>query len=242
MFGLVATRATALSRWLAEGEASLKTLSMEHADGWGVASHAGDAGWSIEKHPACAARCPRFASVASEAHAAHVIAHVRKATVGSNALENTHPFVRGRYAFAHNGTIPRVAALDARTSSTRRAEIRGQTDSERFFAFLLTRVDETDDPARAAADAVREIRAIADFGSATFLFSDGAQMLAYRQGRSLFSSACDRAGAAMLASEPLGDVPWVEVREGALVCLETGCATVREIELDRSAGLSLRAG
>ena len=39
----------------------------------------------------------------------NVIAHIRKATQGRTALENTHPFVRelwGRYwAFAHNGHL-----------------------------------------------------------------------------------------------------------------------------------------
>ena len=49
--------------------------------------------------------------------------HVRRATMGGLALENTHPFCLGSYSFGHNGTIlryprllehPRVAAADGR--------------------------------------------------------------------------------------------------------------------------------
>ena len=39
----------------------------------------------------------------------HIVAHIRKATQGAVALENTHPFMRelwGRYwVFAHNGNL-----------------------------------------------------------------------------------------------------------------------------------------
>ena len=57
--------------------------------------------------------------------------HVRRATMGGLALENTHPFCLGNYSFGHNGTIlsyprllePGVAAAVGRhgprgTSST----------------------------------------------------------------------------------------------------------------------------
>ena len=73
----------------------------------------------------------------------NIVAHIRKATQGRVALENTHPFVRelwGRYwVFAHNGTIKDQAFLRARTSPARLGELRGETDSELFFAFLLSR-------------------------------------------------------------------------------------------------------
>ena len=94
MFGLVATRATALSPWLAEGEASLRTLSMEHADGWGVASHDGDKGWSVEKHPACAARCAHFASVARDGRGG--FPHRSRARRGSRPLRPLRRWPRAR--------------------------------------------------------------------------------------------------------------------------------------------------
>jgi glutamine amidotransferase len=65
-----------------------------------------------------------------------VVAHIRKATQGRVALENTHPFVRelwGRYwVFAHNGDLkdfrPRLHAAFRPV---------GDTDSERAFCWLM---------------------------------------------------------------------------------------------------------
>ncbi len=66
----------------------------------------------------------------------NVIAHIRKATQGRVALENTHPFVRelwGRFwVFAHNGDLkgfnPRLHAAFKPV---------GDTDSERAFCWLM---------------------------------------------------------------------------------------------------------
>jgi glutamine amidotransferase len=66
----------------------------------------------------------------------NVIAHIRKATQGRVALENTHPFVRelwGRYwVFAHNGDL-----LDFRPRLHAAFRPVGDTDSERAFCWLM---------------------------------------------------------------------------------------------------------
>lgn len=241
MFGLVATQPVALGPLLVEGGASLRALSEEHGDGWGVATHDAPSGWSIEKHTARAAACPRFAALADRTRARHVIAHIRKATIGGVMQANTHPFVRGRYVLAHNGTIKHVAALGSRSSAARLAEIEGSTDSERFFAFLLSRVDEAADVERGVTDAVRELRAIAELGSVNFLFSDGARLFAYRQGRSLFAFACLDTGVAAIASEPMSGAAWTEIEEGTLVALDAETARLRRIELEQTSRRSTAA-
>ena len=67
---------------------------------------------------------------------------MRQKTVGPTRLENTHPFVSDGWVFAHNGTIQHQDALRARCSGRRLREITGDTDSELFFAYVLTRLDE----------------------------------------------------------------------------------------------------
>ncbi len=66
----------------------------------------------------------------------NVIAHIRKATQGRVALENTHPFVRelwGRYwVFAHNGDLK---GFEPRLHAAFRPV--GETDSERAFCWLM---------------------------------------------------------------------------------------------------------
>src|SRR5688572_7212074 len=102
MFGVAAAAPLSSHRLLCEAPKSLRTLSREHADGWGVAMHDG-AAWQVERGTMCAADSERFAELARfETQLA--IAHVRKATVGSTALANTHPFQRDGFVFAHNGT------------------------------------------------------------------------------------------------------------------------------------------
>jgi glutamine amidotransferase len=185
--------------------------------------------------------CPRFGEVAESTASVHAIAHVRKKTVGETSLANTHPFARERYVFAHNGTLPRVGALEPRTSPARLAEIGGDTDSERLFAFVLTHVDATGDVARGVSHAVRELHSIRDLGAANFVFSDGQRMFAHRQGRTLYSLACRQRGedgrcAAIVAvaSEPLTDEPWREIAEGALVELDLGAGRLRDVlEIER---------
>lgn len=72
-------------------------------------------------------------------HSKNVIAHIRKATQGTIALENCHPFQRelwGRYwIFAHNGNLENFQPEGLSVFQPV-----GQTDSERAFCYLLERL------------------------------------------------------------------------------------------------------
>jgi predicted glutamine amidotransferase len=114
----------------------LASRAHEHKDGFGIAFFE-DKGLRhlIDHHGA------RHSPVAEliqryPIQSDNVIAHIRKATQGRVALENTHPFVRelwGRYwVFAHNGDLkgfaPRLHAAFRPV---------GETDSERAFCWLM---------------------------------------------------------------------------------------------------------
>jgi predicted glutamine amidotransferase len=146
-----------------------------------------------------------------------VVAHVRKRTVGATAVTNTHPFHRDGLVFAHNGTVTDVGSLVARCSARRLAEIQGETDSERLFAFVLTHVDAIGDVERGVMAAVRALHAFGDVGSASFLLSCGERLFGHRAGRALYTVETE--GAVMIASEPLNDEPWREVPDRAVVIL-----------------------
>ena len=221
MLGVVAARAVALRAMLRDAPRSLSALSSEHADGWGIAwRDEGD--WSIGKGILQAARCPGF-EVLSQGLAARVaVAHVRKKTVGETSLANTHPFRRGRFVFAHNGTAD-AAWLARRSSPERMAEIEGDTDSERLFAFAMTHVDEAGDVARGLSAATRALVLEPGVGSVNFLLSDGQTVHAFRLGRTLYllvrgaGAGCRRTPLMAVASEQLTDEPWIEIEQGALV-------------------------
>jgi len=110
----------------------------EHGDGWGIAFYEGrGCRLFIDTTPAAESAVAALVKT-YPIRSLNVIAHIRKATVGTIATENTHPFVRemwGRYwAFAHNGTLKgfKLAEQDGR-----RYLPVGDTDSERAFCHVL---------------------------------------------------------------------------------------------------------
>lgn len=236
MVGFVAERPVAMRALLNEAPRNLSALSVEHPDGWGIAAKA-EEGWQVEKGLACAARCDRFREAAERATSTLAIAHVRKKTVGGTSLANTHPFQRGRYVLAHNGTIDEAGSLLEASARTHADALEGQTDSERLFAFLLTRIDEAGAVGGGLIAGVRTLRRLRGRAAATFLFSDGERLFAYRQGRSLYALARERGTRSRtltLASEPLTDEGWLEIPEHTLLALDPASVPRLEI-LDRAA-------
>jgi len=116
--------------------AGLARRADEHKDGFGIAFFE-DRGLRtfVDHHSARAspvAELVKHYPIKSD----NVIAHIRKATQGRVALENTHPFVRelwGRYwVLAHNGDLKH---FQPRLHGAFRPV--GDTDSERAFCWLM---------------------------------------------------------------------------------------------------------
>ena len=158
------------------------TRAEEHKDGFGIAFFEG-AGTRLFVDAQSARLSPVAEMIRHYPIRSHnVIAHIRKATQGVVALENTHPFVRelwGRYwVFAHNGDLknyqPRLHAAFRPV---------GSTDSERAFCWLMQEL------AKAHADLppVGELTAtlaelvprIAAHGSFNFMLSNGQALWAH---------------------------------------------------------------
>jgi predicted glutamine amidotransferase len=108
----------------------------EHKDGFGIAFFEGHGLRHFVDHHS--ARVSPLAELVKRypIKSDNVIAHIRKATQGQVALENTHPFQRelwGRYwVFAHNGNL-----LDFNPRLHAAFKPVGQTDSERAFCWLM---------------------------------------------------------------------------------------------------------
>ncbi len=107
-----------------------------HADGRGIAFFEGP-GCRVFLDSKPAVESPVAELVRSYAiRSMNVIAHIRKATKGVVALENTHPFLRelwGRYwIFAHNGALENFSPR-----LTWHYQPVGHTDSELAFCYLL---------------------------------------------------------------------------------------------------------
>jgi len=149
LYGFRASEPTKVECTLVRAQNALVTQSRSdatgrtHGDGWGIGYYRDGVG-RVERRVAAAFEDLHFSVTAERVYSRTVVAHVRKATQGRNALENTHPFQHGRWMFAHNGTLTafdRVRPeLERGCDADLLAARRGQTDSELVFYWLLSRM------------------------------------------------------------------------------------------------------
>ena len=232
---------------LCSDENALRFQSHRHPHGWGIAWYRG-ARVEVRRGLLPAHQDEAFVEAARAARSRVVVAHVRDASVGPVAAENTHPFVHGRWVFAHNGTVARFrrsarlrAAVEAEIDRDLRALLAGETDSERCFLLFLTRLRARAPLERATLAAVRAALAdttvtvtrLADPGadrpsSLNFLVSDGRLLAACRRGRDLhLARGLGPEHALVVASEPIGPVAWSVVPEGHFVGTSDGAEVSR---------------
>ena len=216
VFGCVAAEPASIRHELVEAENPLIRQSEEHDSGWGMAVY--------ERADGLDPRCVRFAEAAfsdpdfigaTEMKGRIFNVHVRRATMGGLALENTHPFCLGSYSFGHNGTILRYPRLLEHPSVT---APNGDTDSEAFFNFLMTIYD-AGDPIGSLRGAIQTTVERSPFSGLNFLFSDGDRLFAYRLG--LFELHwLHRPGQLLVASERVTDERWHTVQQDVLLVLD----------------------
>jgi predicted glutamine amidotransferase len=126
--------------WLLDAPDSLAAQSRRNPDGYGLATFAKDGTPEIKKCACAAYEDEEFAREAKHEESRTFLAHVRYASTGKVAIENTHPFEQKGRVFAHNGVIEGLDALDAELGEYR-SLVRGDTDSERFFALITKEID-----------------------------------------------------------------------------------------------------
>ncbi|HEX8779635.1 MAG TPA: class II glutamine amidotransferase [Nocardioides sp.] len=128
-----------------DGLAGFTSLTRVHADGWGMAWREGDATRTITS-PESADADPTYDEHVRRPVSAAGMLHLRWATGGLPvASRNTHPFFEGDYAFAHNGHVSPIDKLEGLLTAECRARLVGDTDSERYFRYVLQCVEETGD-------------------------------------------------------------------------------------------------
>jgi glutamine amidotransferase len=141
--------------WLLEARDSLAEQSRQNLDGYGIATFEPDGSPEVDKRPAAAFSDDLYAREAKEELSTTFLAHVRHASQGHVAIENTHPFEQRGRVFAHNGHLGGLDRLEEELGEYWDL-VKGDTDSERVFALVTKRIEaDGDDPGEAIRAAVR---------------------------------------------------------------------------------------
>ncbi len=217
----------------------------EHVNGWGVATYDG-AHIHVERQAWAAYHGEHFRRSVTGQYARLFLAHVRRATVGAPSLDNTHPFVWGRWSFIHNGTVHEFARVRDRMREVmlphHREAIRGTTDSEHLFHMMMSYLERgSGDPMAALRATFEDLLAWCCGGDPdtpnglNVVLTDGNHLVGTRWGRTLYQlerdalHVCDICAqtharlepdvgyrAVVIASEPLTGEPWREMPDRTL--------------------------
>jgi glutamine amidotransferase len=141
LFGLNASPHRVHARfWLLDAPDCMTRQSRRNPDGTGLGYFDPRGVPVLDKAPAAAYRDSAFAREARHVSSTVFVSHVRFATTGGSARENCHPFAMDGRIFAHNGALGDRARLEARLGDAVMSRVRGQTDSERYFALLTQEI------------------------------------------------------------------------------------------------------
>jgi predicted glutamine amidotransferase len=187
-----------------------------HSDGWGIVSWTNGSPIYLGREPADAWKDAKYDEACEKIDrlklTSPVIVHLRKASVGLKIRENTHPFVIGDWAFAHNGTI-------------RKLNLKVTTDSQWFFESLIGEYGRNNhNMFRAIQEQVNTVHEIYPYTSITFILSNGKEFYAYRDYTKYpkyygmyFTSI---KGSIVLCQEKFFDSNWQELANGELIHID----------------------
>jgi glutamine amidotransferase len=199
LIGYMANRADRLRDAFFQERAALVGLPAEQRGAWGIGFYQGDEVLH-RKQPTPSGEPVDWDPILQNLRTDCAIAHVRQATVGGFSVDNTHPFRFRQWLFAHVGTINAYDEvrdkLLADLPDFLRRNVRGKSDSEVFFHWILAGLHERnqleasspsqDTVAAAVAQAVAKIDALPSEAkkpsTLNVLLCNGRGMYALRHG------------------------------------------------------------
>lgn len=198
MFAMISNDPDRVRCVLHPGHAQLAVGPSPSHDGWGIGFYQGGE-VLLQRRPKRSAETIDFYAVMSALRTDLAVGHARRATVGGEKTENTHPFRFRSWLFAHHGTIGGDAAgfaalqprLVAEIPEFLRRNIRGQTDSEHLFHLVLgflhesNRLDDAATTPRQAGQALAGALAVVErvapgsLGPTAIMMTNGRVLLAW---------------------------------------------------------------
>jgi glutamine amidotransferase len=225
-----------------------KIHAKNNPDGWGIGWYVNGKASVFKQGLSALADKSELAAYSKNVISKIIIAHVRKATQGNASTENTHPFRYKNWIFAHNGSVDKNR-LSSLLSDRFKKLVRGETDSEVYFYWIMQNIEKYGDIEKgirlAASRAIKTRHT-----GLNFLLSDGNGIWAFRQAStnrshySLYLLERDASGnellehlsqttrallrskrikgekAVLICSEELTDENWQEIQIGEIISID----------------------
>jgi predicted glutamine amidotransferase len=232
LLGYVSQSPSTLRGVLGAGYGDFVRLAAErHGDGWGHA-RSDASGVEIRKEARSAAESETFEELAGTLEADSALVHLRWATLDLGvSLANTHPFGDGRVAFAHNGSITDMPALETLTGDPTGPTPAGDTDSERYWLTVRSAIAREGDDVAGLAAAVIAVERSCHYTSLNCMLLTPTRLVAVcwygpeRIAADLGADYYDLAhtttgGATVVASSGWHGPGWDPVPNGSLVVVD----------------------
>jgi predicted glutamine amidotransferase len=176
--GYVSHEDHSLSEFVGPAFNEFAELSSLHCDGWGVSGiETGATAPTLVLEPTQASKSEAFKEVTESSKSDGALLHLRWATAGLPVKSgNTHPFTHGEISFIHNGGVLPATSLEPYIDQDLLAQLRGDTDSERYFALIITQM-RTLGVVEGALAAVRLIKAELNYTSLNAMLLTSTQMI-----------------------------------------------------------------
>lgn len=201
---------------------------VEHPDGWGLATFYGNA-VSLEKEPISSLDSVYLKNrLTDNIEETVLMAHIRKASVGSLEYKNSHPFaLRDNYdrlwTLAHNGTIFESLVLEPY-----RNRQKGKTDSERILYYLIDRINAGQEKKQGALSAEERFQIVDDVihtitpnNKVNLLIYDGDLFYVHRNHKnSLYMRQTEKT--LLVCTKPLNEGEWEETPMNTLLAYRSG--------------------
>jgi predicted glutamine amidotransferase len=132
---------TTLPSFMGSAFQEFVALSKVHHDSWGLALSGGGTA-SVIKKVETAAHSSNFQETINSEQSRGGLLHFRWASPGLPVTDtNAHPFTFEDIAFIHNGALSPYDAVKSLVAPKFASLQKGNTDSEQFFLYLLTEID-----------------------------------------------------------------------------------------------------
>ncbi|MEM4195361.1 MAG: class II glutamine amidotransferase [Candidatus Anstonellales archaeon] len=246
LLGLVANKPVDIEFSL---EKFSKKFSTDNPDGWGIGWYENNSPMVFKQGISALDKESQLSSFSKRVISKIIIAHVRKGTGAPPSEINSHPFQYKNWLFAHNGSVDREYLFSLLKREYRK-EVKGETDSEVYFYWILQCVEESKDVIEGIKKAIDEVTS-RRYSGLNFLLSDGKCLYSFRYSKNsknyyslwvlerkpsesglfefesretkalLRSKSLSGERAVLVCSEPLTEEKWEEIKFGNMLIIES---------------------